>query len=157
MEKKNIKVSEIVYDYLSSQGSTGESFDDVLRRLLGLNPTIDDLLAYFPDNIREYGKKIIDEILSIGDDIQTKIDTRVSYNTLIFHVRGLPIAKIDYLTEEEFNIYYRGQNGNMNLLVGTITRSTDIEKEYPKIIKEIRHKIGGAYRRWARKMEVKNA
>ena len=155
MEKKNIKVSEVVYDYLSSQGSTGESFDDVLRRLLGLNPTIEDLIAYLPDKMREYGKKVIDEILSIADDIQTKIETDMPYNTLIFHVRGLPIAKIDY-GEESFRIYYRGQNGDMQAL-GGMTIYMDPEKEYEKLVKEIHHRIEGAYRRWARKTEVKNA
>ena len=144
MEKKNIKVSEIVYDYLSSQGSTGESFDDVLKRLLGLNPTINDLIAYLPDEIRDYGRKVVGKILAISDDIETKVESECS---LIFQVKGLPIAKIKY-EKDNFIIRYRDERGEMSYL-----SSVSGEKDYQDTLKKINHLIRGSYRRWGRRIE----
>jgi hypothetical protein len=54
MARKNIKVSEIVHEELEVRKRRDESFDDVLKRELGIIPnTVEELTTYYPDALHE--------------------------------------------------------------------------------------------------------
>lgn len=58
MTRKNLKVSEIVHEELEVRKRRDESFDDVLKRELGIIPsTVDDLTIYYPEPLQEEVKR----------------------------------------------------------------------------------------------------
>lgn len=144
MGERNIKVSEIVYAHLAAQRIADESLDAVLKRELGLNPTKEDLIAYLPDEIREYGRKIVEVIEMIGD-FKTIIKDNKS---IVFMVESLSIAEIEY-TEENFRVRYRKGDGDM-IYAGPAIYSEEVYKSNKEGIKQ---SVSGAYRRWGSKTE----
>jgi predicted CopG family antitoxin len=68
MARKNIKVSDIVHEELEARSQKHESFDDVLQRLLELRPTgVDELVAYYPDQLRLPAIGIIERLKEMTD------------------------------------------------------------------------------------------
>lgn len=54
MPRKNLKVSEIVHEELEVRKRRDESFDDVLKRELGITPTsVKELTTYYPAELEE--------------------------------------------------------------------------------------------------------
>lgn len=61
MSRKNLKVSEAVHTELEVQKRRDESFDDVLRRALGITPTtVDELTTYYPDTLKQAATYLVD-------------------------------------------------------------------------------------------------
>ena len=160
MVTKNIKVSEVVYDTLESQKSGNEAFDDVLRRVLNLDPELEDLAAYLPEDLRERSQKLADFIGGLEEfEIEVESDADDGYD----HVRylssntGLTIARIrfdeewvitDYRNRQgdlrEISSFSAGNDKDMNLDIG-------IEDGWEEIKEKNREKIEGAYRKWGKK------
>lgn len=140
---KNIKVSEVVYDKIDAERRGGETFDDTLRRLLGLFPEIDDLVAYLPDEIRDLGRDIINVIDELGN-FEKEIERDTVFDKLHFIDKSsrISIARVDY-GEENFIIYYRDKNGDMRNLGGIAN-----EPAYREVVEKVRRMIPGAIRTW---------
>lgn len=142
---KNIKVSEVVYDKIDAERKGGETFDDALRRVLGLFPEIDDLVAYLPDKIREFGREIVDVIDGLGN-FKKEIERDEIFDKLHFIDKGsgISIARVDY-GEENFIIYYRDKNGDMRNLTGVAN-----EQAYRNAVRDLKRKVPGAIRKWGK-------
>lgn len=62
---KSIKVSEEVHDELAARKYKGESFDEVLKRELGLVPrTVEELTAMLPDRLATAVTTIVNEFVN---------------------------------------------------------------------------------------------
>ena len=159
MATKNLKVSEVVYDALESEKSGNETFDDVLRRVLDLNPEIADLAAYLPENLRKRSQELADFIGTL-EEFETEVerDANDGYD----HVRfvspesGLTIARVRF-GEDWVMTDYRNRRGDMQKIssftAGTaedIGLNIEIEEVWEEIKQENRKKIKGAYRKWGK-------
>jgi len=156
MAKKNIKVSEVVYDRLVSKKEGNESFDDTLRRILNLPPDIDDLTAYYPDEMREKAKDVVDYIFSL-EELNRTVDRRGEYDSLKFvpENNDLAVAQIQFW-EDSMKIMYRDKNGDMEWITSFVVGEDHdtnygyhLEKEFKDIKEEIERKVMGAIRKWA--------
>lgn len=157
MATKNIKISEVVYDTLEKEKSGSETFDDVLRRLLDLNPDLEDLVAYLPKDLRQRAQDIADFIESLGEfEIEVERDADDGYDHLRFvsMESGLTIARIRF-GEEWVMTDYRNRSGDMEKLSSFTTDSDedlglhiDVGEGWEEIKEENRKKIEGACRRW---------
>lgn len=157
MATKNIKISEVVYDTLEKEKSGSETFDDVLRRLLDLNPDLEDLVAYLPKDLRQRAQDLTDFIESLGEfKIEVERDADDGYDHLRFvsMESGLTVARIRF-GEEWVMTDYRNRSGNMEKLSSftpdndeDLGLHIDVEEGWEEIKEENRKKIEGAYRRW---------
>ena len=159
MATKNIKVSEVVYDTLENQKSGNETFDDVLRRILNLDPEIEDLAAYLPEELRKRSRELVDFINGLEDfEIEVERDANDGYD----HVRfvspntGLTIARIRF-GEGWVMTDYRGRRGDMREISSFAAGNSEdlglnieIEDGWEDIKEENRKKILGAYRKWGK-------
>ena len=159
MATKNLKVSEVVYDALESEKSGNETFDDVLRRVLDLNPEIADLAAYLPENLRKRSQELADFIGTL-EEFETEVerDANDGYD----HVRfvspesGLTIARVRF-GEDWVMTDYRNRRGDMQKISSftagnaeDIGLNIEIEEVWEEIKQENRKKIKGAYRKWGK-------
>jgi len=106
---------------------------------------IEHLIAYLPDEIRGYGREIIEVIKGIGD-FKTSIEDN---KRIVFKVEGLSIAEIEY-GEENFGVKYRNSDGGMRS-VGPAIYSEEVYKSHKERIK---HLVSGAYRRWGSNLQL---
>ena len=160
MATKNIKVSEIVYDTLENEKSGNETFDDVLRHILNLDPDIEDLAAYLPENLRKRSQELADFISGLEEfEIDVERDANDGYD----HVRfvspdtGLTIARIRF-GEEWVMTDYRDRQGDMQEISSLAAGNNEdlgldikIDDGWEEIKEENRKKIKGAYRKWGSK------
>lgn len=156
MSKKNIKVSEVVYDRLVAEKEGNESFDDTLRRILELSPDIEDLAAYYPDEMREMSKEIVEFIFQM-DDFKRNVNRGSECDTLKFipEDSDLAVAQIQFW-EDSLKIMYRNKNGDMDWITSLVVGNDkdtnfgyDLEGEFDELKEEIKRKIKGAIRKWA--------
>lgn len=149
---KNIKVSKIVYDKIKSEKKGGETFDDTLRRMLGIYPDLDDVMAYLSEELREWGKKIVNTINECGDfEMKIKEDharfLNRDHDSVLFidKEEGIAIASM-HVTEADFYIQYRAKDGDMDL-IGRVRDATD-EERFEDIKEKTVSKVSGAVRKW---------
>jgi len=100
---------------------------------------IEQLIAYLPDEIRKYGKEIVEVIEGIGYLERTEEENK----RIVFKVGDQPIAEIEY-TEENFRVRYRNREGDM-IYAGPAIYSEEVYKSNKERIK---HLVSGAYRKW---------
>jgi len=157
MVSKNIKVSEVVYDTLENRKSGSETFDDVLRHVLNLDPEIEDLAAYLSEDLRERSQELADFIGGLEEfEIEVERDAEDGYD----HVRfvspnsGLTIARIRF-GEEWVMTDYRDRRGDMKKISSfaedndeDLGLHIDIEEGWEEIKEKNQKKIEGAYRKW---------
>lgn len=145
MATKNIKVSEVVYDSLESKKAGSETFDDVLRRILDLNPEIEDLAAYLPSDIREEAKDIAVFIESLAE-FKQEIERDDIFDELNFRSEesDLTIAQLRF-SEEQLHIMYRDKNGDLIRLDNLFE---DHGKNLDDLKDRIEQKVNGAIRKW---------
>jgi len=103
------------------------------------------LIAYLPDEIREYGREIVEVIKGIGD-FKTSIEDN---KRIVFKVEGLPIAEIEY-GEENFWVKYRNGDGDMR----SVGPAIYCEEIYISHKERIKHLVSGAYRRWGSNLQL---
>lgn len=150
-------MSEVVYDTLENEKSGNETFDDVLRRILNLDPEIKDLAAYLPENLRERSQELAE---FIGNLEQFEVEVERDANDGYDHVRfispetGLTIARIRF-GEEWLMTDYRNRRGDMHEISSfaaggneDLNLNIKIEEGWEEIKEENREKILGAYRKW---------
>jgi hypothetical protein len=106
---------------------------------------IGHLIAYLPDEIREYGREIVEVIKGIGD-FKTSIEDN---KRIVFKVEGIPIAEIEY-GEENFWVKYKNRDGDM-IYTGPAIYSREIYESHKEGIK---HLVSGAYRRWGSNLQL---
>lgn len=150
MGQTNIKVSKIVHEELSQRKQPGETFDDVLKRELGLLPSLDDLIAYFPEDLANMAKNITHFVERL-EDLETKTTEDTWHNIEFIAPKSKrTIARIQF-SEESFNVEYRNQHGKMSGATNWIhsKKARDMDDENMNRLKErLRNKIKGAYKRW---------
>lgn len=162
MATKNIKVSEVVYDTLENQKSGNETFDDVLRRVLNLDPEIEDLAAYLPEDLRERSQELADFIGGLEEFvIEVERDADDGYDHVRFESpeSGLTIARIRF-GEEWMMTDYRDRRGDMQQISSFAAGNDEdlglhieIEEGWEEIKQEHQKKIEGAYRKWVTRNE----
>jgi hypothetical protein len=116
MSRKNLKVSEIVHEELEVRKRRDESFDDVLKRELGIIPnTVDELTRYYPDHLYEAASYLVD-ILHDGDRYEKFVTDHDDYFALNFDSKDTrrTIMQLRFLDESpRIEILYRNQRGEM--------------------------------------------
>lgn len=149
---KNIKVSEVVYDKIEAEKKSGETFDDALRRMVGVYPNLDDLMAYLPEELREWGKEIvnvIDECGNFDKEVERNHVTHgyTDFDSVLFKdkEKEMEVASID-VSEEKFYVRYRNKDGDMKD-VGEVSESTS-EDRFESRKEDTRSKVSGAVRKW---------
>ena len=152
---KNIKISELVHEALEYEKRESETFDDVLRRLLGLNDDQDDLVAYFSPELANIAKDVMKQVKDDGD-FETTIETEDERKHLKFKSldSGLTIVRLSF-TEEALIFYYRGLDGNM-MNYGYLSEGEDgvywykdsRQHEFDHLLDQFRKRVRGAVKRW---------
>jgi len=177
MARKNIKVSEIVHEELALRKRKEETFDDVLKRELGLLPTgINDLVAFYPERMQMAARDIVG-IIEGQADFESKISEYEDYYALeLDHPDSQhTIVQVQFHQELERGLeaVHRNAHGEMTELVSVFIPD-DYQDElagdvYPvyvgplkpghydewdfavdeqEIELEVRPKITGSYERW---------
>jgi hypothetical protein len=156
----NLKVSEVTHEALKAEKQDGESFDDTLRRILGLQPEhadVDDLAAYLPDDLRTKAHDLVEFIDELADfKITVERDATDGYDHIRFlsPESGITIARVRF-SEENLSTDYRNRTGDMEMLSSFADGDDEdlglyfnIEDEWEEIEAEHKKKIEGAYRKW---------
>lgn len=117
MPRKNLKVSEIVHEELGVRKRRDESFDDVLKRELGIIPTaIDDLVTYFPDELAMAAETIAKYLRDKDRFDEYVIERDDGYN-LVYDSKesGRTIMELRPVQDDPsfVGIYYRNDQGGM--------------------------------------------
>ena len=134
-EMKNVKVSMLVKNYLDEQGQKGETYDDILRRLLKISSEgkygdleekikkcAEGITIWKRTNLPNDYRNIAKAIYNIGyEDNDVKVDIRKSQsgsdNWLCYTVNGVTFAKIqpyygsisvNWFIKEKGKLFWRG-------------------------------------------------
>lgn len=155
---KTVQVSERVHQKLQKHKEDSETFNDALRDLLDITPSIEKLTAYFIDERRKDAEKIVNSIDETGD-YEKEVKTDSSREVLVFRstANDEPIAEIRF-SESEARTYYRDQHGEMKNF-GVLYGDKDSDKtiyakpSHPDIgdyVKDLKKKVKGANRKWGK-------
>lgn len=159
MSSKTLKVSEVVYDTLEAQKNKNETFDDVLREVLGITPDVEDAAAFLPDETRRITLNIIKGINELAD-FDHSIETKgaQTYYDFISPESQLTVIQAEFSESTHGNsmiLRYRGMNGDLNLLTTIHSDREDdsewdlnIETEYDQLIENITETANGSIRKW---------
>lgn len=147
MSKRNIKVSEIVYDTLEEEKKGDETFDDVLRRKLELLPKIDDLIAYLPKKIRNEARELVKHITGLGK-FERKVEQEDRRDILHFIPNGSDITIAQAIfTEDSVRFKYRNRKGDLEIVKHSHLYEGH-NRDIDRIKKDSKQKIEGALRKW---------
>lgn len=127
-ETKQIRVSKLVHTELQSRKREDETFDDVLRDVLGLIPNLDDLLSYYSSEQQEVARDLVSKIENVGD-LDRTIRTSGTEEVVEFasNRNGRTIATIEFYetpSKSKFTVNYRNQRGDLESL-GSVRQSTN--------------------------------
>lgn len=158
MGSKTLKVSEVVYDTLEARKGKNETFDDVLRRELGLDPGLQDVAAYLPDETREVVLELVEEIDELADFDHT-VETKgaSAYYEFVSPDSGLTIAVAEFSSGNGSSAVfrYRQMDGDMIYITSIHSdRDTDskfdlnTDLEFDELVEKISEPIEGAVRKW---------
>lgn len=122
MPEKTIRIDGSVHEELQKlkRELGAETFDEVLKRQLGLIPganEVDKLSAYLPDELQEAVRRLVELIRELGDFHSYVEEGEVGYRDnyeLIFQDKdsGYEIACIEFDDNQyRFNFYYRNTKG----------------------------------------------
>jgi hypothetical protein len=116
MSRKNLKVSEIVHEELEVRKRRDESFDDVLKRELGIIPsTVDELTKYDPDHLYEAASHLVDSLYDEDRYDKIVID-HDDYFALNFDSQdsGRTIMQLRFIDESPWiDLFYRNNRGEL--------------------------------------------
>jgi len=126
--QKQIRVSEAVHNELERRKSGDQTYDDVLRELLGLTPNLEQLLAYLNDEHAEMARTVINQIEDIGD-LDRSIEERGTAHVVSFSSpsNGRTIAEIEIKqgpSKARFEVSYRNQRSDLEP-IGSVRESED--------------------------------
>lgn len=131
-QTKQIRVSELVHEELQNKKRDDESFDDVLRGLLDLEPETEDLLSYYSDELQEIIQKLLTEIADVGN-LSRSIENNGATEVIAFRSieNRRTIATIELKQQPSRSIVtvkYRNQQGNLEK-IGSARQDTGEEIE----------------------------
>lgn len=140
MTRKNLKVSEIVHEELEVRKRRDESFDDVLKRVLGITPsTVEELTSFYPDELSEDADSFVswfhDEeryqkfITAQNDHFALNYDAKDSGRTILQLQFSTETPKIEILYRDEF-----GQLETAGQLIqkeGAVAPTIELEFTHP--------------------------
>jgi predicted CopG family antitoxin len=148
----NIKVSRKVHEELKSRKQEGDTFDDVLKNLLGLRPSLEDCIAYLDEDLQEASRQIVEAIESSGD-LKKEVRRAGVHKDLTFSSKssGNKIAKCRF-SEHDLKLFYKGLNGDMKSL-GYLSKSENAIKvqeadNVSEISKKLKNKVDSAIEKW---------
>lgn len=116
-EKTTVQLKQSTRDYLRAESRDGESVDETIQRLLGMEPTetmpFEQLTAYLSDEKTE-------EVRKAKEAIQDEVDVELDYqmdggtggNPVLFfraETNGVPIAEIETTEQNTYSVRYRSQ------------------------------------------------
>lgn len=151
---KNLKVSPEVHEELENRKEKGDTFDDVLKGILDLKPSLDDLVAYFPEELQEKARMIVEEIEETGE-MKREVEERHGNHVLVFEseVTGRKIVECTF-SEDKMDLAYRNQVGDMknfgwiDMKEGEPRAYNNFEKNISEYSDEVKEKVKGAWRKW---------
>jgi hypothetical protein len=162
-ETNQIRASGLVHQELSRRKKDGETFDDVLRRVLNLQPDLDSILSYYSDEQQRFAQNLISEIESVGDFHQF-IKTEGAVEVLEFESVGSRrvIATIEFdekPSKSEIKVSYRNQKGDLEPigscrqeqgeeLTGGILGEKGTFDNAEDLVAVARRRAGDAYNAW---------
>jgi predicted CopG family antitoxin len=116
MSRVNIKASEGVHEELKVRKRENESFNDVLKRVLGLIPrNIDEITSFFPTAIKE-AAEILEERFADDDRYEQVIIEHNEYHAVNFDslTSNRTIIQLRFRDKgSQLNILYRGNHGEL--------------------------------------------
>jgi hypothetical protein len=176
--KITIKTDPIVREELNKSKGENETYNDVLKRKLGILPQdLDELTAYYPPGLKTGVREVVEHVRSEYDlGFEEKIqETEDGFHTLKFNSAetGHTILQADF-RENRFELFYRNESGRMESLAevspfvtsdkephtesdfvlgptdaeGTLLPVGEIQPE--DLEPQLGRKIKGAYRRWGK-------
>ena len=159
MGSKTLKVSDVVYDTLEARKGKDETFDDVLRRELGLDPGLEDAAAYLPDERREVVLDLIGKIDELAEFNHTvEIKGASAYYEFVSPDSGLTIAVTEFSSGKNGSsavFRYRQMDGDMVYLTSIHSDQDtdsvfdlDVNLEFDELVEEVSEPIEGAARKW---------
>lgn len=118
MVRKNLKVSEITHEELEVRKRRDESFDDVLKRELGIiPPTVEDLVTFLPDQLAGAARNAADYLRDKDRFNEYIIERDNEGYTLIYDSKdsGRTIMEVRPVRDDPpyVGIYYRNERGEM--------------------------------------------
>ena len=164
MAEKTIKTDEVVHDELErlKMKYGAETFNDVLRHVLGIDPgtDIDKLTAYLNSELRAAAKELINAVEDVGT-LERGYEKEYSNHRLTFKIpqTGRKVADIAF-ADGRFTVRYRDAEGEMKTC-GRGSESSENGARYAETgnfsdrydlsdVKEsVNEKVGKAYRRWS--------
>lgn len=160
MASKTVKISDVVYDSLEAQKAKNETFDDVLREVLGLTPDIENAAAYLPNEERDIALSLIDTIDSVHD-FNHEMDTTGAH---AFYSFVAPESELEIIRAEfeeskhgtSMALRYRRMDGEMSFITeinsnrpSDLEWELDIRDDTDKLETKISEIVSGAVRKWA--------
>lgn len=164
MTEKTIKVDEAVHNRLEELKAkyNVETFNEVMRHELDIvsKTELDQLAAYFDDELRQTVEQVVDSIREIGefDEFVTESGRQEVLEFIAPDSNAL-IASVHF-DENSFRVKYRSQSGEMEdcgrgydgsssgTKYGRISRTSD-STDPEDVVNQAQKKITGSYKRWA--------
>jgi len=153
--EKTVKVSEMVHSELQYRKQDNDSFDDVLREVLGLKPSLDDLVAYFDKELQDTCIELIDHINEQGD-FNHRIEEGSRADVLKFISEGTIVAEARF-TEHSMSLYYRDRSSSLERFTGLKMDDNEVKSTRggythgkESAFERVENKIPGSYRRWGK-------
>jgi len=116
MSRKNLKVSEIVHEELEVRKHRDESFDDVLKRELGIIPsTVDELTTYYPEKLQTAISRFTRNLDS-GEQYHRLVTDHENYFALNYDSKesGRTILQLRFYSEPtSVEVFYRNDRGEL--------------------------------------------
>lgn len=98
------RVDASTHEELENRKQKDETFNDVLHRVLGLTPDIDDLTAYLTEKQTELAYQLIEKIQDIADSDRSIEQTETSEDVIFISTEtSRPIARMSF-KERRFEI-----------------------------------------------------
>jgi len=125
-KQKQLRVSEAVHDELERRKSGDQTYDDVLRELLGLTPNLEQLLAYLSDEQADMARTVVSRIEKVGE-LNRNIEEGGTAHVVSFTStdNGKVIAELEIKqgpSTAEFTVRYRNQRSDLEP-IGTVRES----------------------------------
>ena len=153
MSRKNLKVSEVTHQALLAEQEEGESIDDTLRRILGIESDDEDvsrgIAAYLPEEAREQVQVLVDFIETLGDFEKETAEGEgpAGEDVLNFNSpeSGITIAQVG-CANDWYIVRYRDGEGELS---GAFSSVSDPQKvDIDNLKEKTKQLVEGAERRW---------
>lgn len=160
MASKTVKISGVVYDSLEAEKDKNETFDDVLRDVLGLKPDIEDAAAYLPDEERDIALSLINAIDSVHDfNHNMETSGAHAYYSFVAPESGIAIVRAEFEESKHgtsMGLRYRRMDGDMSFITSISSNrpedlewGLDIQDKSNELEQKITQIVEGGVRKWA--------